>query len=225
MRKIVFPGELVMSGMDYVPSQGAFREGKDIYSKIVGLLEISGRVIKVIPLAGKYLPEKDDNIIGVIDEVGLSGWQVNINCPYTAFFPSSETREFIGRDADLSNYYDYKDIFYGKILNVSKFKIVKISTRDREREDEYGKLEGGRILSITPCKIPRLIGKSGSMINMIKEKTKCKIVVGQNGLVWIKGTPENEAIIARAVKLIDEEAHLSGLTDKIKNLLGEKNGI
>lgn len=215
MRKVVFPGELIASGMGFIPSQGAFREEKDIFSKVVGLLEIKGRVVNVIPLAGKYIPEKENNVVGIIDEVGMHGWQVNINCPYRAFFPISETKGYISKDADLSQYYNYKDVIYGSILDVSKFKIIKISTKGRN----YGKLEGGRILSITPYKIPRLIGKAGSMINLIKEKTKCRIVVGQNGWVWIKGKPENEILIGEAIKLIEKEAHLSGLTDKIKKLL------
>ena len=67
--------------------------------------------------------------------------------------------------------------------------------------------------------MPRLIGKKGSMINMIKDKTGCKIVVGQNGLVWVKGKQEMEQIVKDTIKLIEKEAHTSGLTDRIKNRL------
>ena len=82
-----------------------------------------------------------------------------------------------------------------------------------------GKFKGGIIVDIAPTKVPRLIGKKGSMINMIKDKTKCKIVVGQNGLVWIKGKPDMEQLTKDTIKLIEAEAHTSGLTNKIKNKL------
>jgi len=84
------------------------------------------------------------------------------------------------------------------------------------------KLRGGRIIKIAPSKVPRVIGKKGTMVRQIKNKTETKIIVGQNGLVWIKG--ENPNLAARAVKKVEEEAHLSGLTDKIDEWLEEEGG-
>ena len=54
---------------------------------------------------------------------------------------------------------------------------------------------------------------------MIKDKTKCKIVVGQNGLVWVKGDGDMEQLTKNVIHLIEAEAHTSGLTNKIKNKL------
>jgi exosome complex component RRP4 len=54
---------------------------------------------------------------------------------------------------------------------------------------------------------------------MIKDKTKCKIVVGQNGLVWVKGNEDMEQLTREIIHLIEAEAHTSGLTNKIKNKL------
>jgi len=72
-------------------------------------------------------------------------------------------------------------------------------------------------LTITPSKVPRLIGKQGSMIELIKNKTNCQIIVGQNGVVWIKG--EQEGLAAKAILTIENESHISGLTDKITAML------
>jgi|GEM_PF-2857473 RNA-binding protein Rrp4 and related proteins (contain S1 domain and KH domain) len=61
---------------------------------------------------------------------------------------------------------------------------------------------------------------------MIKDQTRCEVVVGQNGVVWVKGKPEMERVVQKVVKTIEEEAHTSGLTDRIRDmlleLLGEK---
>jgi len=81
-------------------------------------------------------------------------------------------------------------------------------------------LKGGRIIEITSSKVPRVIGKQGSMITLIKEKTECKIIVGQNGRVWISGpTPEKEILAVDVINKIEHEAHLDGLTDRIKEYL------
>ena len=54
----------------------------------------------------------------------------------------------------------------------------------------------------------------------MKKKTACEITVGQNGLVWITGTPEGEFLAEKAIKLVEEKSHLEGLTDKIEKFLG-----
>ena len=84
------------------------------------------------------------------------------------------------------------------------------------------KLKGGRIVEVASNKVPRIIGKQGSMVSMIKDATGCNISVGQNGIIWIDGSPEGELLAIMAIRKIEEESHLSGLTDKIKGFL-EKN--
>ena len=71
---------------------------------------------------------------------------------------------------------------------------------------------------------PRVIGKEGSMVILIKQATGCNVMVGQNGLIWIDGEPEAEVIAEKAILKINAEAHLSGLTDRIKEFL-DKSGL
>jgi len=86
-----------------------------------------------------------------------------------------------------------------------------------------GKLDGGRLIKINPHKVPRVIGRGGSMINLIKEKTRTDITVGQNGFIWINGDLEGEKKAEEAVNLIAQEATTEGLTDKIEKFLGGKD--
>ena len=169
--------------------------------------------ISVIPLKSKYLPKKGDVVIGKIDDVRFSMWGVDINSPYPGILPASEV---FGRDKkDLSRVFDIGDVLFLRIVDVDEVKKVKLGLKGRG----MGKFKGGIIVDIAPTKVPRLIGKKGSMINMIKDKTGCKIVVGQNGLVWVKGKQDMEQIVKDTIKLIEKEAHTSGLTDRIKNRL------
>ena len=80
------------------------------------------------------------------------------------------------------------------------------------------------LIYITPTKVPRLIGKKGSMINMIKDETKCDIIVGQNGVVWVKGEPEMERVAEKVINMIEDQAQTSGLTDRVRNMLYELLG-
>ncbi len=60
------------------------------------------------------------------------------------------------------------------------------------------------------------------MIKLIKDATECRITVGQNGLCWIQGEPENEMLAAETIKLVEEKAHTEGLTDEISKFLEKK---
>jgi exosome complex component RRP4 len=80
------------------------------------------------------------------------------------------------------------------------------------------KLFDGITMKVTPTKIPRIIGKGGSMVTLIKSKTNCEIVSGQNGLIWIRG--EEKAKAVEAILTIEKESHTDGLTERIEKLLG-----
>ena len=116
---------------------------------------------------------------------------------------------------EINKVYDVGDVLFLRVVEVDEIKKAKLGLKGRG----MGKFKGGIIVDIAPTKVPRLIGKKGSMINMIKDKTKCKIVVGQNGLVWVKGNEDMEQLTREIIHLIEEEAHTSGLTNKIKNKL------
>lgn len=214
-KKIVLPGDLVGEGSEYLLGEGAFREGDKIYSSVVGLLDAKGKFIRVIPLSGKYIPKTGDFVIGIIKETSFSSWTVELNSPYDGILPVSQaTMRFIDLNSeDISRIYDTGDVIFAQIVNVSSVNQVGLTTK----EQGLKKLEGGQLVYITPAKVPRLIGRQGTMINMIKDKTKCYIRVGQNGRAWVQG--DNEDLAIRAIKQVEAEAHTTGLTDKIKSML------
>jgi len=214
-RQLVIPGETLAKGLDFLPSSGCYRVNNELKSKLLGLVKLKDRFIGIIPLAGVYIPKTGDGIIGLVEDMQTTIWIVDINSPYDAILPLGEAvGEYVDLNrTDISIYYDIGDLIYAKVLNVSKSKQVQLTMNDHRAR----KLISGRVLTITPSKVPRLIGKQGSMIELIKNKTNCQIIVGQNGVVWIKG--EQEGLAAKTVLMIESESHISGLTDKITAML------
>jgi exosome complex component RRP4 len=214
-RQLVIPGEVLAKGLDFLPSSGCYRVNNELKSKLLGLVRLKDRFVGIVPLAGVYIPKTGDGIIAHIEDMQSTIWITDINSPYDAILPLSEAvGEYVDLNkTDISIYFDIGDLIYAKVLNVSKSKQVQLTMNDHRAR----KLTGGRILNITPSKVPRLIGKQGSMIELIKNETKCQIIVGQNGIVWIKG--EKEGLAAKAILTIESESHISGLTDKITAML------
>ena len=211
-KNLVIPGQ-ILADDEYYPGRGTFKEDCKVCSSLMGLVSLRNKKIRVIPLKSKYVPKKGDVVIGKINDVRFSMWDVNINSPYSGILPAFEV---FGRDKkELSKVYDVGDVLFLRVIDVDEVKKAKLGLKGRG----LGKFKGGIIVDISPTKVPRLIGKKGSMINMIKNKTNCKIVVGQNGLVWVKGDDDMEQLTREIIHTIEVEAHTSGLTNKIKNKL------
>jgi len=216
-REIVLPGDMLDERKGRKLGNGVYEEDDKVFSKFLGVPRVNEIELSVIPLSGTYLPRFGDRIIGVIESVEVSGWFVDINSPYSAFLPLSEgVDEFVDlQRSELTRYFDVGDTIFCRLSKVTKGKTVQASMRDFESR----KLRGGVTLKVTPTKIPRIIGKEGSMITMIKDKTTCELVTGQNGLVWIRGENKEKAI--EAILTIEKESHTIGLTEKIEKMLGE----
>lgn len=218
-RSIVIPGEEVASGMDFLPGEGSFREGDSIYANRLGLFSPDKRMIKVIPLKGKYLPKVGDNVIGVVSDVMMSAWRIDFGWAFLGGVSLKDgSRDYIENGADLTKYYKVGDVIFGKITKLATPKIIDITLNG----PGLRKLTGGRVISCNPAKVPRIIGKQGSMIALLKENTGCSVLVGQNGKIWIKcDDSAKEVKVVEAIRIIEKEAHLPGLTDKINAFLKE----
>lgn len=222
-REVVVPGELLATGMEFLPSFGTYREGDSILASRLGLVNVDGKVIKLVPLSGVYHPKKGDTIIGQVTEILLSGWRIDTNSAYSAVLNLKDaTSEFIARGANLTKYFAIGDQVMAKITNVTSQNLVDLTMKG----PGLRKLKGGRIIKVNCNKVPRVIGKQGSMVSMIKKSTNCRILVGQNGVVWIQGEdPASELIAVETIKKIENEAHMPGLTDKINAWLTERTGV
>jgi exosome complex component RRP4 len=102
-----------------------------------------------------------------------------------------------------------------KILQVDQEKKLQVTLNDRN----LYKVKGGQLINVEPSKVPRIIGKKGSMISLLKKYTKSRIFVGQNGRIWIDGDNEGIKKVIDTIKMIEEEALSYGLTDKIEKML------
>ncbi len=211
-RKLVIPGDLLGEGRS---GHGTYFESGKVFSKSIGLAEDRSGLHIVIPLGGVYNPKTGDGVIGRINEIIFSKWIVDINSPYQAAMTLSDAvEEFVDlTKTDLTKYFEPGDLIFAELSAVSKSKQINLSMKSRKCR----KLRGGRLIKVVPSKVPRIIGRSGSMVELIKNTTGTQIVVGQNGLVWVKG--ENEDLATEAILLIDEKSHIRGLTDFMKDFL------
>ncbi|MFA5992108.1 MAG: exosome complex RNA-binding protein Rrp4 [Candidatus Pacearchaeota archaeon] len=216
-RQIVVPGETIVSGQEYLPGEGTKRDGDEIVAERYGIVENSGKLVKVIPLSGVFIPRWGNVIIGQVTDISFNGWMTDINAPYSSFLPVMEVPRFVDKK-NLGEFLDIGDFFIAKISSV-KQKGIDLTLDGKG----LGKLEKGMIIFINPNKVPRVIGKEGSMIKLIKDETNCKVTIGQNGIVWIKGESVDDELFAKkAIGFVTDRSFVTGLTDKVKEFLDKE---
>ena len=218
-RKYVIPWELITEG-NYRPLANVVKRGNKFYSTRIGLAEYGPEGVRVIPLTGPYIPRVDDLVIGKIVDYSAFVWEVDINSCFMAYLPAKNVygKNFIPGQESLVKKFDIGDLIAAvvTVFDRTRDPILSVSGPG------LGKITKGEVVKISPTKVPRLIGKRGSMIRTIEAGTGCKLTIGQNGVIVVVGRPEGIIKAVKAIKLVEEEAHLADLTKKVQAMLGVK---
>jgi exosome complex component RRP4 len=199
MRRIVLPGEQISEKPIRV--ENAFTLGGKSYSKILGLYENQDR--EVVPLEGVWEPHIGDTVVGIVSESRNKVYGVDLS--------------YFKRSILVTSKFDRYEFVYGDIIEAA---IKDIEGNKTIILSEPKLLKGGMLLKIKPVKVPRVIGKQNTMVKQIIEATQSEIIVGVNGIIWISGG--NDTLAIEAILRIENEAHVPGLTERIKLMLETK---
>ncbi|GAH32423.1 unnamed protein product, partial [marine sediment metagenome] len=168
-KEIVIPGEVLSKDLtNFTPGRGTTKQGNKIISLFVGIKVIRKNYINVIPLRGIYTPTEGDKVIGVIIDKNPVKWKLDINARNFGILKPSNTvaRTQKFRKGRPERVYETTEKF-----SVGDVLIVKITQADRLHHPELttqgkylDKRHSGKLIEIPPPKIPRIIGRKGSMI-------------------------------------------------------------
>ena len=129
-------------------------------------------------------------------------------------------RDFSAHADELSTKLKTGDLVAARIANFDRTRDPLVTISDRD----LGTIDSGELVKISPSKVPRLIGKRGSMIQMIEMATNAAVTIGQNGWVVVScETPEGLLKAKKAIEMVDQKAHVANLTDQIKEMLELKD--
>ncbi len=199
MKNIVVPGELLEERP--FRTRNTYVEDGKTYSMVLGLYD--KETASVTPLEGTWIPHIDDTVVGVVSNVKNSVYEIDL--------------DFHIRSIVIGGKYDRFEFKLGDVIQAT----IKDIEEKKTIILQYPRLlNGGSVITVTPTKIPRVIGKNNTMIKQIIESTKSRIVVGTNGHIWINGG--DDALARAAILRIENEAHVSGLTERIKNMMEQK---
>jgi exosome complex component RRP4 len=216
-REVVVPGDLLDDSGQKEAGSNAYKEGSEVYAERVGFKKEGSNHVEVVALSGKrYEPQRGDLVIGTIIEAKPSIWFLDINGPSDVGMHVNEVpwRVDFG---ETTKYLDIGETALMKVYHVDEQREAQVTMKDRTCR----KLEGGTTITVPPSKVPRIIGRRGSMIKTIKNNTDCRLFVGKNGVIWFDGEAEEVSHVRNAIQMIVDQAHTSGLTERVETFLNE----
>lgn len=190
-RKIVLPGEKIAEGNVRIPN--TYVENNEVYATLVGFIDENNRYV---PIEKRYRPEVGETVVGVVTDARHAGYSVDLNLPEEGFIST----KFMRASLMLG------DMVVARIRAVERGGDIDLT--------DVRRLPRGKLVDFPSAKIPRLVGKQNSMIDIIKRYGGGDVVVGNNGYVWIS-EKANIPLILKAMEMIEERAHKRGLTDTI----------
>ena len=167
MYKIVIPGDFVSDDAKRA-GEGTYVEEGKVYATTYGVVDDKGE-IRVVAFSGKYLPTRGDVVIGKVIEISFPYWIVDIASPYEARIHMSEISTRGGKRiefGDMNTILDLDDLVAVNVLNVDALMRIDLGLK----EDLQIGRGNGRLIEVPPTKVPRIIGRKGSMIRMLKDK-------------------------------------------------------
>lgn len=197
-RKIVIPGELVTTERKRLGQNVFLRDGK-IFSDSVGFVEETDTTASVVALEGFYNPQPGDVVVGIVASEKFSVYLVDINSFYLSTVSKKELRDPL------------------QPLSIVSAKVIKINELKEIELGNVRVLFGGEVFDVNPIKVPRVIGRNGSMLEILKKWTKANFFVGRNGKIWASNG--NLLLLKLAVKMIADRAHEENLTNRIAEFL------
>jgi exosome complex component RRP4 len=216
-RKYVVPGDRIIEG-NFRPLFNVIKAGNSIIATRIGIAEAGREGVKVIPLSGVYIPRVNDIVIGKIMDHSSLSWEVDINSLFSAHLPAQDVfgRDFSPARDDMGRELATGDLITARIVAFDRTRDPMITIQDKD----LGKVPRGEFVKISATRVPRLIGKRGSMIQTIEQATHTRVLIGQNGIIVVTGrNSEGIKLAVRAIRMVEEEAHTANLTQRVKSLL------
>jgi exosome complex component RRP4 len=196
LKQIVLPGDIISPKPKII--NNTYVESGKTYSMVTGMYdEEKGRLIQ---LEGGWFPQRGDMVVGIVSNSGRNG-------TYSLDLAHFMAGLIIGKKGESA--FSKGDVIEAEVEKVEGRKTIVLMMPKV--------LRGGMLVGVRPSKVHRIIGKNNTMVKQISELTGTTIVVGENGIIWIKGANAQQA--ESTILEVERAAHVSGLTEIIKQKL------
>ena len=210
--------------------------GDQLISNKAGLIDVFNDQTNILPYKNIYKPKQVDFVIGIVIGFMPNGWQIDLFSYKKHMLPAAETpilQVLNPRSNDKSSYrrrperfdptkHELKDFLkIGYIIRAEVIEASRLgnSLLSMNQRGSLEKISDAYYMKINVSKLPRIIGKKGSMLKLLEDTSNTKLFIGQNGVIAIEGTIESYRKVKETINMISKNIFTKGLTDKVLEML------
>ncbi len=186
---LVAPGEDLGDSGEYSAGHGVVAMNGRLRAVKQGRKNTRDGTVSVEPRRTAYVPRPSDLVIGYIEGCTSNIWFIDIGAPFNAILPMS-----LGPG---------KAAFGGtrSLMDIGEAVLCRVQEVDETHSSvvtmkgtALRKIRTGNIEQVDPHLLGRITGSGGKALRQPKEDTDCRIIVADNGRVWVDG--EFDGIVA-----------------------------
>ena len=215
-QRLVTPGMAVGPSAGKRAGSGIVAADNQFIATQLGWLQERNNTVSIDPIHAAYMPRSGDLIVGVVAEVRNNLWFMDINGSFQGLLPMSLAPWKVEFGA-ARQHMDIGDVVLARVQEVDECHNVVLTMKGVGLR----RLKQGAVESLPVQHIDRVRGPNNERLQRLRDACDCRIMVGENGRVWIDGSSEGIKQAREAIHAVAKAAHHTDI-DTILNEL-EKN--
>ncbi|XP_076232322.1 exosome complex component Rrp40 [Calliopsis andreniformis] len=214
---IVMPGDMVKDiatiskKETIILGPGLRREADTVFAYRAGVLKKTNPAVYYVDSYQKrYIPNRGENVIGIVTQKGGDIFKVDIGASEQA---SLSYLAFEGATKKNRPDLQVGDIVFAKLLVASKDMEPELVCVDSHgKEQKLGPLSSdGMLFTCSLSLIRKILNRNTPLFNMLAHSQAFEVAAGMNGRVWVKAKTIHETIAVANAILAAEYAQVSDM--------------
>lgn len=215
--RLVTPGEAIGASSGARAGSGVIIQNEKLIATKVGWVNEKNGVTSINPINSAYMPRSGDLVIGIVESVRNNLWFAEVNGPFNGLLPMSLAPWKVEFGAAREQM-DIGDIMLARIQEVDEAHNIVLTMKGVGLR----KLKEGVMEEIPINTIAHLRGENNSLLNKLKDASDCRIIVAENGRVWIDGDGSGISFVRSIIEITRNSGHNSRFTENILEIIEER---
>jgi exosome complex component RRP4 len=200
--RLVTPGMAIGPIAGKRVGSGAIAQNDTIIATRLGWAKEFNNTVSVDPINSAYMPRSGDLIVAVVAEVRNNLWFMNINGPFQGLLPMSLAPWKVEFGA-ARQHMGIGDVVLARVQEVDECHNVVLTMKGVGLR----RLNQGTVVSVPINHIDRLRGEGNATVQRLRDAADSRIIIGENGRVWIDGDAKGTAWAREAIALTQASGH------------------
>ena len=215
--RLVTPGMAIGPCAGKRIGSGAIALNDEIIATKLGWAREFNGTVSVDPINSSYIPRSGDLIVATVAEVRNNLWFMNINGAFQGLLPMSLAPWKVEFGA-ARQHMDIGDIMLARVQEVDEAHNIVLTMKGVGLR----RLKEGIMSEISMNHISRLRGEGDSTLRELKEVSDCRIIVGENGRVWVDGDSDGIAFMRTVLDLVRNDGHKATFNASLEAIIDER---